>query len=89
MTRISYKNPLNVKKKRGTPKNVDYTPNTVFSIGITGFDEILAKLNLDYSRQVPTDLDNRVHYLSNSLIDVHTVTKGCSLVMSNDEDARV
>ena len=82
--------PLSVKKKkkkRCSPKNVDHTPDTVLSISITGFDEILAKLNLDYSRQVPTDLGNRVHSLSHSRIDVRTVTKGCSLVMSNDEDA--
>jgi hypothetical protein len=86
--RISREKRPSVKKKTA-PEHVDHTPDAVLSISITSFDKILAKLNLDYSRQVPTDLGNRVHPPSHSRIGARTVTKGCSLVMSNDEDASV
>jgi hypothetical protein len=44
---------------------------------------------LDDSSQVPADLDNRLSAIFHPRRNIHTVTKGCSLVISNDEDASV
>jgi len=73
----------------GESKNVDHAPNTVLSISVTNFNEILAQLNLDDGCQVPADLDNELSAPPCSRRNSRTVTKGCSLVMSNDEAARV
>lgn len=42
------------------PKNVDHPPYSVLSISVTSFDEVLAQLNLNDSRQVPTNLDRKI-----------------------------
>jgi hypothetical protein len=76
-----------VTRRKGLPKNIDHTPHIILSISVTSLDKILAKLNLNNSGQVPTDLDDRLSALFHSWSNVRTVTNGCNLVMSNEDDA--
>lgn len=38
------------------PQNVDFAPDSRFSVGVINFNEILAKLDLHDSSKIPTNL---------------------------------
>lgn len=42
--------------RRCVPQNVDFTPHRCLSFDVADFDEVLAEMDLNDSRQIPTDL---------------------------------